>query len=407
MKNTLLIHFCPNGQVNWARFDKRQQLIDHATQVEFTTISRANEQVVVLVPSTAVLLTQAIVPSKQMRRIRQAVPYALEEQVAADIEELHFALADKPIAGHMATAVVASSEMEHWLATLAECDLHPTLLLPDVLAVPLPAEGWGLLVTDAQGLVRTGHYSGFAIELDNLILALQLTMQNESAPPPTALTLYQSTEAATPTVLTALHGLGIPIRTETHPLGTWHWFQTGLAVAKPLNLLQAAYQPVRSTRRGGWRPWGLTAGLLLGLSVMLIIQQWLEYRALQAQRTALNTEIRQIYQAAFPATRRIVNPRVQMQQQLNTLRQQATQGTETVNFLSLLTQISPVLQQTPNLKIKRLDYRNEQFDLSVTLANLQTLEQLQQQLTAQQFKVTLQNASSRAGQVEARLRISL
>ena len=46
----------------------------------------------VLVTADEVLLTHASVPSKQLRQIMQAVPFVIEEQLASDVEDCHFAV---------------------------------------------------------------------------------------------------------------------------------------------------------------------------------------------------------------------------------------------------------------------------------------------------------------------------
>ena len=53
----------------------------------------AGRHVVVLVPGTEVLLAQPeLPPAKAGARLQQLVAYALEEQLAEDIDELHFAI---------------------------------------------------------------------------------------------------------------------------------------------------------------------------------------------------------------------------------------------------------------------------------------------------------------------------
>ena len=52
----------------------------------------AGRRVAVLVPGTDVLLAEPDVPVKAGAKLHQLVPYALEEQLADDIDDLHFAI---------------------------------------------------------------------------------------------------------------------------------------------------------------------------------------------------------------------------------------------------------------------------------------------------------------------------
>ena len=78
-------------------------------------------EVVVLVPGEQVLLTAAAVPSRQQRQIVQAVPNVVEEQLALDIDDCHFAIGDRNEAGEVSVAVVSLEDMYRWQSTLVRC----------------------------------------------------------------------------------------------------------------------------------------------------------------------------------------------------------------------------------------------------------------------------------------------
>ncbi len=66
-----------------------------------------DKQVIVIVPATDVLLTTTILPKMSQSRLQQALPYALEEQLITDVENLHFAIALKQSNDELTVAVVA------------------------------------------------------------------------------------------------------------------------------------------------------------------------------------------------------------------------------------------------------------------------------------------------------------
>ncbi|RPI12964.1 MAG: type II secretion system protein GspL, partial [Lysobacterales bacterium] len=61
-------------------------------------------RVVVLVPGSEVTLAEPELPLRGGARLAQAVPFALEEQLAADVETLHFAVGSRE-AGSVGTPV--------------------------------------------------------------------------------------------------------------------------------------------------------------------------------------------------------------------------------------------------------------------------------------------------------------
>src|ERR1700730_576261 len=77
----------------------------------------AGRRVCVLVPGADVLLAEPDVPVKAGARLQQLVPYALEEHLADDIDDLHFAIGRRAgEASRAPVAVVARALLDEWLA---------------------------------------------------------------------------------------------------------------------------------------------------------------------------------------------------------------------------------------------------------------------------------------------------
>ena len=55
-------------------------------------------------------------------RLRQALPFALEEQVAEDLNLLHFAAGRRAPNGEVPAAIVRRQDLDAWLATLRPTD---------------------------------------------------------------------------------------------------------------------------------------------------------------------------------------------------------------------------------------------------------------------------------------------
>jgi len=380
--------------VTWGTIDPSGQLIESAINVPLETLPSPPRASFVLIPGSQVLLTYANIPSKNQQKLIQAIPYALEEQLAEDIDNLHFALGKRTNKNNIAIAVIARREIEQYLQQLSTISITPIAILPDILAVPKPDEGWGILYLNETVLVRTGKQAGFAIEADCLTAAIQ-------ANPPEKITVFMETGQ---TVSSDLYALGIPIIEKTDEQGVLAWLARGLIEEKPLNLLQGDYRRDKKTRKF-LRPWLLTLALLTIWGGIEATKQWKDYQQLSQQRKLLNKQIETVYRETFPKAHKIVNARVQMEQQLNHLRSQQQHSTQTVHFIPLLNKISKTLTRTPSLNIKRIYYRQGRFDIQLKLLNLQNLETLKQRLKTQGFTVEILSANSRNNLIESRLRI--
>ncbi len=90
-----------------------------------------DRSVIVLVPATTVLTTTANIPIKGGSRLLAALPFALEEQLADDIDDLHFAAGTRRDSGQIPVAVVAHDQMSDWLDRLDEAGLSVSKIVPE------------------------------------------------------------------------------------------------------------------------------------------------------------------------------------------------------------------------------------------------------------------------------------
>ena len=72
----------------------KKQLQDTFTPGDWKRVRSVSRgrKVVLLLKSNEVVLTTAVIPSKNRKQLLQAIPYALEDTLAEDIENLHFAV---------------------------------------------------------------------------------------------------------------------------------------------------------------------------------------------------------------------------------------------------------------------------------------------------------------------------
>ena len=137
--------------------------------------SAAGQRVCVLVPASDVLLTDAEVPAKSGTRIQQIVPFALEEQVAEDIDSLHFAVGRRVgEAARIPVAVVSRALLDGWLSRLHAAGLTPECVYADSSLVP-DNPGQAVLVLSGDSVVlRAAGGQPVTLPLSALAEALEL-----------------------------------------------------------------------------------------------------------------------------------------------------------------------------------------------------------------------------------------
>ena len=86
----------------------------------------------VILPAAEVTLAEPDLPPAGAARIAQAVPFALEEQLASDLENLHFAVgARNPAASATPVAIVSRSLLDRWQAAGTRRASTPTPPTPN------------------------------------------------------------------------------------------------------------------------------------------------------------------------------------------------------------------------------------------------------------------------------------
>ena len=148
-------------------------------------------KVVTLVSGMNILLTHVNLPAMNKQRLARAIPFALEENLASDIEKMHFAVGNRAD-DKTACAVVERYDMDAWQQLLKNANIQADVLASEVFGVRRDEDTWNILInragsTSQKALLRTGAQSGFALDLPNLPFIFKNALDHsdsESQPAP-------------------------------------------------------------------------------------------------------------------------------------------------------------------------------------------------------------------------------
>lgn len=131
---------------------------------------------IVIVPSSAILLTSADVPVKQHRHLKQVLGFVVEEQIIDPIESMHLATPAYHASEGISIAAVKRDLIENWLAALEQVDILPDYLFADVLCVPQKVGDWQLLFEDNKVLFRDAICSGITLDKNTAESVIRLAI---------------------------------------------------------------------------------------------------------------------------------------------------------------------------------------------------------------------------------------
>lgn len=324
-----------------------------------------DKRLVVLLPTADVRLMRVSVAARSTAKILQAAPYQLEDQLADDVDDLHFALGPRLPDGSHAIAVVARSRMDAWLALLREAQLQPEQFIPEVLCLPIGEPGlWSALAEPGQVTVRTGETATFVCENEDLLSMLQMSDPQRQ----------QRLRIAVPRDVTAdftrldwplelLPGHGSALEALLH----------GLPFASGWNLLQGDYS-VAADRRRALQPWKLPAALAAGWLLVAGLSHGVHAYTLGQQLDQQDALNQQRFLSLFPGETRIVDLTLQLDQQAAALR---GNGSGSSGFLTLTESLTRALAAAPGLSLQGLQFRDGALYANLSGSDLQQLDALQ------------------------------
>ena len=165
MADTLFIRLGEHG-ASWATFAPTGQLTSALSRGPLADARAAADgrRVVALVPGIDVLSTQAELPASSAARMRQIVPFSLEDSLADDVEGLMFAVGGRIGATAAAVAVVSKARLEGWLAELSAAGIVPQAVYSETDGVPDVPATLILLLEGERVYARRPGQSPFVLE---------------------------------------------------------------------------------------------------------------------------------------------------------------------------------------------------------------------------------------------------
>ncbi len=391
MSDRLYVRLAADGGLSWLRQRAGARAASVAGAPPAAALAAARD-VVAIVPAEDVLLTQATLSARSRAQLMQALPYAVEEQLLAPVDGLHFA-ATAATGGPLGVAVVAKATLRGWLERLADDGIRPDVLVPETLALPLQVDRATLAIDGARVIARLAPWSAFACSFAELPGWLAL------AGPRHPLDVHDFRNA--PRLALPEHPASYHER-QRDPLA---YLASNLA-APPLNLLEGEFAPAR--RRGGaGRTWRLAAWLAAACVLLACGGLVADVLRLSHESSRLDVLARDAVRAAFPdvdaAQLARLGPEAIVRHRLEGGGTHAAAGG---GLLRVLGDVAPILGATTRVQARGLEYRNGTLELALRAPDLASLDLIREQVAGKAgLRAELTAANPGADGVDGRIRI--
>jgi len=368
-------------------------------------LSAAGRKVTVLIPGTDALLAEPVVPVKGGAKLAQMVPFALEEQLASDVDDLHFAVGKRSdLRPGVPVVVVAHARMEEWLAALRTAGLAPDAMHAETAVLPATANAVTLMIDHSRVYVRRAETLGAVLEVQPLIEALQLALASgDEAREHVTIYVAEDDYEQERDLLEGLREFTASLQLRLLSGGALPLLASTIAQSNPVNLLQGKYAPDGSINVSfaPWRYAALLAGIFFAVHLGVKGWQLVKYQKEEAQ---LDAAISEVYQQAMPGVP-LPDPskaRKQMESRLMALR---GGGSGHTGLMAALSTLGEAINQIPGTNIEAISYRDNTTDLRVLTPTVDALDRIKQAAGQRGVSAEIQSASPRDSKTEARMQL--
>ncbi len=379
-----------------------------------------DRRLIVLVPATDVLTTTVDIPLKSQAKIHQALPFALEEFLADDVDELHFAAGARRESGSIPVAVINREKLKACLAALDEANVKPDSLIAENYGLACIPGTISLLIADDKIMINDGADTELVMQGVGPAEALAAIGAFDEGPSDEDVPDETSENAGTKTMprhvlvycepegetkyahdFIALRHDFESVDVKVLPDGVLPRLAATVATGAGVNLLQGEFG-ARTEYGNLFRPWRSAAALILALGATAVAGKTVDYFQLSQRETALREQFIAEYSEIAPGTDDVRDPVAV----ISSLRARTGGGGTPAVFLQSLEQISLALQKNADADVQAISYRAGIVDIRISAPSVSVLDNVRSLIDESgTFEARIQTTSQDDDRVNSRIQI--
>lgn len=343
------------------------------------------DEVIGVVPGEWVTTHRVSLPAKTRKQFNAALPYALEESISEEVENMHFVCGNWKAGEDAMVSVVAKAKMLEWQSMANEHRLPIQQLIPDHALIPFHEAAVCTIALSEDNLLAH-HRDGHGVTIDPDFLDVWLMDI------PIDATIAVNDEALTEQLIRDHADRDI----RHWPFGSKmaHWLEYKPSLA--LDLWAEKYKPrvSRLSARMYLIPVLILAASIIGKMAF----DSYRYFALHSEIASIKQESKDILQQHFPVFQNVTGgERNLMGQAMSRIG-----GPDTSKSMhSTLADASKVLAEL-KISLTNLVYRNEELILTALLSDFSQVDQLTKRFNQRPtLRAELQSSATEDGKVIA------
>ncbi|KTD23571.1 general secretion pathway protein L [Legionella lansingensis] len=379
-------HLNDNGCLSLG-LDPQGQIIAPLAQRSFSDIKelQKNCQTIVVLPTSLFSIHRLSLPWLAEKKARAALPFALEDKLAQNVNTLHFAF-DRNYYSEGQYLVIVGDKiyLSELMAKLDELGITFNLLTLDWFAL----NNNEAAILESNLIINDEEFQG-ALEPD--VAGFYL---NKSLITPEEHPIYSFNDSHT--VLLSLPKQKVTEIKES----SYIWLAQRLQKIKPINLCQGGLE--HGSKQTTTKRWYQAAGLMGFLWLISFIgNYWTTLHALNKDTAELDAQIAVIYHEFFPQAQQVISPKFRITQLLK-----SNQSNSDSSFWHLLNTLAKTFNSS-SMSFEQIRFQNQILLVTLATSNFEELESLQTRLQKANVNVRQTQASTEHDKVVSTLELSL
>ncbi|MGF1772318.1 type II secretion system protein GspL [Vibrio maritimus] len=395
---TVRLNSQPDSQIHWAVWSTSQQEVIASGELnnldQLADIKEYAQQRVTLLMLSGqdVHFADVEIPAGGARQFESMLPFIVEDDIAQDVDELHFTIFSKQ-GGRASIAAMDRQYLTHVIDRFAEQGIEIKKVIPDVLALP-QTEHVSAIHLDGQWLFRTGNQSGLVVDEDWMDAVIDSDYLVQSTSDDDSKVVIESYSP----VAKSLAERSLHIDWQSMPPEPAMALLSKGTVEASANLMTGEFKPKASFLRH-WKVWQKVAIAASVLIVALVAQQVVLVNQYEAQAEAYRAESERIFRAVLPDKKRIPTVSYLKRQLDDELKSLGGSDLSSASVLEWLSKLPDTVGQVNGMQVQSFTFdgnRNE-VRMNVTSRDFDSFEAARVKLETQ-FEVS-QGPLNRNGEV--------
>ena len=360
-----------------------------------------NNTVIIMLPGEEILSKSLILPIKSNAKLKQAIPFALEDDIASDIDDCHFAFKKSEIDESIIVNVIDRKLFKNYLNQLKEINISPSFVVSENSCVYKTEDTINLIIEDAKAHGRCGYKEPYTLDimdLSNIIKALERNNNINHL----QISLSKNNDSIVKQI-SELADTYKSVDTKILSKGAFQEFIKNYFVQDHVNLLQGDFKPKIKFEKV-FKPWRTSAALATFLLLSLLINNVLNMNKLVNYEADLSAYFLNEYKYFNNNARNVDDPiRI-----VNSIKNGAQLNMNNSIFLNGLNIISESVAKENNVQLSSINFSDNRFNLRLLTSTLTSLDSLITNInTNGSLNAIIQTTNQSGNKVESRIEIQV